>query len=167
MTAITDSGITTSGRAEGVVTRLAGVLARYGLVVVIGWIGLLKFTSYEAMGIQPLVANSPVMSWVYDVVSVTTFSTLLGVLEVGTAILLAVKPWWPTLSAVGSVIAVGLFVATLSFLFTTPGVGEASAGGFPVLSATGEFLIKDVALLGLSLWTLADAFAAARTVRNA
>jgi reactive chlorine resistance protein C len=167
MTAITDRAITASGRAERVVTRLAGVLARYGLVLVIGWIGLLKFTSYEAMGIQPLVANSPMMSWVYDVFSVTTFSTLLGVLEVGTAILLAVKPWWPMLSAVGSVIAVALFVATLSFLFTTPGVGEASAGGFPVLSATGEFLIKDVALLGLSLWTLADALAAARTVRNA
>ena len=167
MTVIADSGVVVRGRAERVVTRLAGVLARYGLVVVIGWIGLLKFTSYEAMGIQPLVANSPMMSWVYDVFSVTTFSTVLGVLEVATAILLAVKPWWPRLSAVGSVIAVGLFVATLSFLFTTPGVGEASAGGFPILSATGEFLIKDVALLGLSLWTLADALAAARTVRNA
>ena len=167
MAVIADSGVTVGGRTEQVVTRLGGALARYGLVVVIGWIGLLKFTSYEAMGIQPLVANSPLMSWVYDVVSVRTFSTLLGVLEVATAILLAVKPWWPRLSAVGSVIAVGLFLATLSFMFTTPGVGEASAGGFPVLSVTGEFLIKDAALLGLSLWTLADALSAARTVRNA
>ena len=162
MTAITDRGFLISERAEHFVARLSGVLARYGLVVVIGWIGLLKFTSYEAMGIQPLVANSPLMSWVYNIFSVTTFSTLLGVLEVATAVLLAIKPWWPKLSAVGSVIAVGLFLATISFLFTTPGVGEASAGGFPVLSATGEFLIKDAALLGLSVWTLADALAAAR-----
>jgi reactive chlorine resistance protein C len=52
---------------------------------------------------------------------------------------------------VGSVMAIGLFLGTLSFLFTTPGMGEASAGGFPVLSANpGQFLIKDVALLGLS-----------------
>ena len=118
-------------------TRVGGALARYGLVVVIGWIGLLKFTSYEAQGIQPLVTNSPLMSWIYDVVSVTTFSTLLGVLEVATAVLLAVKPWWPKLSVAGSMIAVGLFLATISFLFTTPGIGEDSAGGFPVLSIDG------------------------------
>ena len=116
----------------------------------------------EAQGIQPLVANSPFMSWVYDVFSVTTFSTLLGVLEVTTAVLLAVKPWWPKLSAVGSVIAVGLFLATTSFLFTTPGIGEEGAGGFPLLSMTGEFLIKDVALLGIAVWTLTDSLRAWR-----
>jgi reactive chlorine resistance protein C len=146
--------------------RAGGTLARYGLVIVIGWIGLLKFTSYEAQGIQPLVANSPLMSWVYDVFSVTTFSILLGVLEVATAVLLAVKPWWPKLSAVGSVIAIGLFLTTISFLFTTPGVGEASAGGFPVLSSVGQFLIKDVALLGIAVWTLGDALRGSRVIRH-
>jgi uncharacterized membrane protein YkgB len=44
----------------------------------------------------------------------------------------------------------------------TPGIGEATAGGFPVLSANGQFLVKDIALLGLSLWLLADAIDAAR-----
>ena len=142
--------------------RAGGLFARYGLVVVIGWIGLLKFTSYEAHGIEPLVSNSPFMSWLYQLFSVTTFSTLLGVVEVATAVLLALKPWWPRLSAVGSVVAVGLFLATISFLFTTPGIGEASAGGFPVLSSTGQFLIKDVALLGIAVWTLGDALVAWR-----
>ena len=70
--------------------------------------------------------------------------------------------WRQPLAIVGSVIAVGLFVATISFIFTTPGVGEESAGGFPLLSMTGEFLIKDVALLGIAVWTLADALNAAR-----
>ena len=37
-------------------------LARYGLVVVVGWIGLMKFTAYEAEGIRLYVANSPLMS---------------------------------------------------------------------------------------------------------
>jgi reactive chlorine resistance protein C len=131
-------------------------------VVVIGWIGLMKFTSFEAYGIEPLVANSPLMSWMYDLFSVTTFSALLGVVEVAAAVLLAVKPWAPRLSTVGSVIAIGLFVATITFLFTTPGVFEASQGGFPMLSTSGQFLIKDVALLGLSIWTLTDALRAAR-----
>jgi uncharacterized membrane protein YkgB len=149
-------------RTESALAEIGGHAARYGLVVVLGWIGALKFTSYEAHGIEPLVANSPLMSWVYDIFSVTTFSSMLGVLELTTAALLAVKPWLPRLSALGSIVAIGLFAATLSFLFTTPGVGEASAGGFPVLSSTGQFLIKDVALIGISLWTLGDALAAAR-----
>lgn len=149
--------IDTTARAQPRIERLGGLLARYGLVVVIGWIGLMKFTAFEAAGIQPLVANSPLMSWLYEVFSVNTFSALLGVVEVATAVLLAVRPWWPRVSAAGSVLAVGLFVATLSFLFTTPGVFEAAEGGFPMLSSTGQFLIKDVALLGISAWTLADA----------
>jgi len=146
------AGFATSG-----FDAVANLLARYGLVVVIGWIGALKFTSYEAHGIQPLVANSPLMSWLYDIVSVRTFSSVLGVVEIAAAVLIAITPLAPRASAVGSVVAIGLFLATLSFLVTTPGVGEASAGGFPVLSSTGQFLIKDVALLGLSVWTLADA----------
>src|SRR5690349_5269277 len=91
--------------------RVAGYFARYGLVVVIGWIGLMKFTSFEAHGIEPLVSSSPLMSWLYDVFSVTTFSALLGVVEVAAAVLLMVTPWAPRLSALGSVIAIGLFVA--------------------------------------------------------
>lgn len=145
---------------EPTMTRIGALAARYGLVVVIGWIGALKFTAYEAEGIQPLVANSPFMSWVYNIFTVTTFSSVLGVVELTTAVLLAVKPWLPKLSAVGSVAAIGLFLATISFLFTTPGIGEASAGGFPVLSSTGQFLIKDVALLGVAVWTLGDALRA-------
>ena len=157
----------TSARPATLLDTLGALLARYGLVVVIGWIGLMKFTEFEARGIEPLVANSPFMGWVYEVFSVTTFSTLLGVVEVGAAVLLAVKPWWPRLSAVGSVIAVGLFLATISFLFTTPGIGEEAAGGFPLLSMTGQFLIKDVALLGVAVWTLADALRADRIANHA
>ena len=167
MTATNIQARAESSTPEAAMSRIAGHLARYGLVVVIGWIGLLKFTSYEAQGIQPLVAHSPFMSWLYDVFSVTTFSALLGVVEVGAAVLLAVKPWWPKVSAAGSVIAIGLFVATISFLFTTPGIGEPTAGGFPLLSMTGQFLIKDVALLGLAAWTLTDALHAGRAAGRA
>ena len=37
-------------------------MTRYGLVVVFAWIGAMKFSAYEANGIQPLVANSPSMN---------------------------------------------------------------------------------------------------------
>jgi uncharacterized membrane protein YkgB len=136
-------------------------LARYGLVVVVGWIGFMKFTAYEAHGISVFVANSPLMSWAYGVMSIRSFSAMLGVIEVAIAILIAARPYWPRASAIGSGLAVGMFLTTLSFLITTPGVWEPSAGGFPALSAIpGQFLIKDLALLGISLWSLGDAWKA-------
>ena len=136
-------------------------LARYDLVVVVGWIGLMKFTAYEAEGIRLYVANSPLMSWVYGLMSVRDFSALLGVVEVAIALLIAARPFSPRASALGSALAVGMFLTTLSFLVTTPGVWAAEAGGFPALSgAPGQFLIKDLALLGISLWSLGEAWQA-------
>jgi uncharacterized membrane protein YkgB len=142
------------------VESIAAVLGRYGLVVVIGWIGALKFANYEAHQIAPLVAHSPFMGWLYSFLSEYTFSALLGVFEVGAGVLLAIKPFAPKLSILGSLMAILLFVCTISFLLTTPGVGEPAGGGFPALSLTGEFLLKDIPLLGLSFWTLADAMKA-------
>lgn len=142
------------------IETIASVLSRYGLVIVIGWIGALKFANYEAHQIQPLVANSPWMGWVYQVVPVYTFSALLGVFEVAAAFLLAIKPVAPRLSVAGSLMAIALFVSTIGFLFTTPGIGEPAGGGFPAISLLGEFLLKDIPLLGLSFWTLADSIRA-------
>src|SRR5919199_3041594 len=136
-------------------------LARYGLVVVVAWIGLLKFTAYEAEGIRLYVANSPLLSWVYGPLSVRGFSAVLGVVEVAVALLIAARPLSPRASALGSALAVGMFLTTLTFLVTTPGVWEPSLGGFPALSALpGQFLIKDLALLGTSLWSLGEAWKA-------
>jgi reactive chlorine resistance protein C len=137
-------------------SRVGSLAGRYGLVIVIAWFAGMKFTTYEAQGISPLVANSPFLSWAYHLMSINTFSALLGTAELITALLLALKPWSPKLSVLGGAFAVLFFLGTLSFMLTTPGIGEASAGGFPVLSATGEFLMKDIALLGLSIWALAD-----------
>ena len=138
-------------------------LARYGLVVVVGWIGLMKFTAYEAEGIRLYVTNSPLMSWVYGILSVRSFSAALGVVEVVTALLIAARPLSPRASALGSALAVGMFLTTLSFLVTTPGVWEPSAGGFPALSGKpGQFLIKDLALLGIALWSFGEAWQVSR-----
>ena len=145
------------------VEAIGRILARYGLVVVVAWIGFMKFTAYEAEGIRPFVANSPLMSWVYGLLSVRGFSAVLGIVEVAIALLIAARPFLPRVSAFGSALAVGMFLTTLSFLVTTPGVGEPSVGGFPALSALpGQFLIKDLALLGISLWSLGEAWQASQ-----
>jgi uncharacterized membrane protein YkgB len=143
-------------------SALAALVARYGLVIVLAWFGAMKFTSYESHGISHWVANSPLLSWLYNIMSIDAFGRLNGSIELIVAALLAVKPWFPKASVVGGVFASMFFVTTLSFMVTTPGVGEASAGGFPILSADGEFLMKDIANLGLAVWLLADAIDATR-----
>ena len=145
--------------------RLKGIgthITRYGLVIVLLWIGGMKFTAYEAEGIKPLVASSPLMGSVYRVMSVGEFSALLGVVEIAIGVLIALRPVWPMGSAVGSGLAAGMFLTTLSFLVTTPG-WEPSLGGFPALSAMpGQSLLKDVVLLGVALSSPGEALEAAR-----
>ena len=134
------------------VEALGRYTARYGLVLALFWIGGMKFTSYEAEGISGFVSNSPLMSWAYSVFSVQNFSALLGVTEIAIALLIASRPFSARGAVVGSGLAVGMFLTTLSFLLTTPGVWEASAGGFPALSVVpGQFLVKDFVLFGASL----------------
>jgi uncharacterized membrane protein YkgB len=135
------------------------------LVVDIAGIGAMKLTHYEAFGISPLVEQSPFMGWLYGVMSIDAFGRLLGIAELCAAGLLAVKPWYPRAAVFGGMFATLFFLGTLSFMFTTSGIGEPTAGGFPVLSPTGEFLMKDIALLGLSVWLLADAKEAAHRHR--
>lgn len=138
-------------------------MTRYGLAVVFAWIGAMKFSAYEATAIQPLVAHSPLMSWLYNIFSVQAFSNWLGVLEIGIAVMIAAKPISARISAAGSALAAVLFLGTLSFMLSTPPVWEASLGGFPALSvAPGQFLLKDLALLGASIWTLGEALTSIR-----
>src|SRR5215469_919758 len=134
-------------------------IVRWGLVMVLVWIGAMKFTAYEAMGIQPLVAHSPFVSWMYDFLSVRSFSAMLGCIEIVTAALISLRYVSPRASAVGSVLAIALFATTLSFLFTTPGWEPTL--GFPALSGhPGQFLLKDIVLFGAAVWSLGDSLKA-------
>jgi uncharacterized membrane protein YkgB len=160
-------------------------LLRLGLVVVLVWIGGLKFANYEADGIVPLVANSPVMSFFYhypapeyrhhmnkegEVVPANqqwnesngtySLSHALGVLIVLIGLLIALYPVLPQISAVGSFLLILMSCTTLSFLVTTPEAWVpalgASTHGFPYLSGAGRLIIKDAIMLGAAVVTLAD-----------
>jgi reactive chlorine resistance protein C len=141
-------------------TKIEGIglhVARYALVLVLVWIGAMKFTAYEAGAIQPLVANSPLMSWLYAVFSVQATSNLIGVAEIAAGVLISARPWSAAAAVVGSAMAIATFVFTLTFVFSTPG-WEPTLGGFPALSvAPGQFILKDAVLLGAAVWSFGEA----------
>ena len=155
----TEQGLTKVTRREQSRTMLEIVgihVSRYGLVATLLLIGVLKFTTGEAQGIQPLAASSPLMFWLYKVFSLQAVSNLIGMIEIAVAVLIALRPFSARLSFVGSIGAIITFVLTVSFLFSTPGAFQFSHG-VPLLGDAGQFLIKDVVLLGASISTAAEA----------
>src|SRR5206468_5992824 len=86
-----DAAVNEKASLSSRVEAVGRELARYGLVVVIAWIGLMKFTAYEAEGIRLYVVNSALMSWAYGLISVRGFSALLGIVQVAIALLVAVR----------------------------------------------------------------------------
>jgi uncharacterized membrane protein YkgB len=166
--------------------RAGMALLRLGLVIVLLWIGGLKFADYEADSIVPLVANSPLMSFFYhypapeyrhymnkegEVVpahhkwneenGTYRFSHGLGVVIISIGLLIATYPIAPRISAVGSFLLILMAGTTLSFLVTTrevwvPAIGS-STHGFPYLAGGGRLIVKDCIMLGAAVVTMADA----------
>jgi uncharacterized membrane protein YkgB len=130
--------VTSLLRAKATALERVGVqVSRYGLVLTLLLIGALKFTADEAHVIQPLVASSPLMSWLYRIFSVQAVSKLIGAIEIAVAVLIALRPFSAKLSFIGSIGAIITFVLTVSFLFSTPGAFQFSHG-FPLLGDAGH-----------------------------
>ena len=128
---------------------------RWSLVLVFVWFGCMKFTNYEAMGIAPFIANSPFMSWLHAAFGIQGASAVIGVLELSTAVALAIGAFVPVVSALGAAMSSVTYLITLTFFVTTPGVFEPTLGGFPAISAVpGQFLLKDIVLLAASITLL-------------
>lgn len=165
--------------------RVGMAMLRAGLVLVLVWIGGLKFARYEADSIVPLVANSPLMSFFYHYPAPVyrsymnregelntahrtwhesngtyPFAYGLGVVIVSIGILIALDPVLPQFAAIGSLLLILMACTTLSFLVTTPeawvpALGD-TAHGFPYLSGVGRLVVKDAIMLGAAVLTLAD-----------
>jgi reactive chlorine resistance protein C len=170
----------TAARAD----RLGIAVTRVGLIVVLLWIGGLKAFRYEADGIVPFVANSPLMNFWYadpgnykahknpegalvpenrewhEANRTYPFAYGLGTVIVLYGLLLCLHPWLPQVATVGSFLVVVMSFVTLSFLITTPecwvpALGDANHG-FPYLSGAGRLVLKDAIMLGAALVTMAD-----------
>lgn len=165
--------------------RVGMELLRLGLIIVLVWIGGLKFAKYEADSIVPFVANSPLMSFFYhhpapeyrrhmnregdlnlanrqwhETNGTYPVAWGLGVVIVSIGILIALDPWLPQVAAVGSFLLILMACTTLSFLVTTPeawvpALGDATHG-FPYLAGAGRLVIKDAIMLGAAFVTMAD-----------
>lgn len=130
---------------------------RIAIFIVMAWIGGLKACQYEADGIVPFVANSPVMSFFYHYDApdykqyknpegktverniqwhssnnTYPFAYGLGLVIVIIGLLTLSGIWSPKWGMVGGLLTFGMSLVTLSFLITTPEVYVPDLGGdFP------------------------------------
>jgi uncharacterized membrane protein YkgB len=125
-------------------------VARYSVVLFFLLFGLAKFTAPEAAAIHPLLIHSPFLSWLPGLFDQQLASDVIGVVEIGLALMMASRPFAPRISAIGSYGVAASLVVTLSFLVTTPHLD-------PALSA---FIVKDLTLLGVALWSAGESLQA-------
>ncbi|WP_044835833.1 DUF417 family protein [Thalassomonas actiniarum] len=115
------------------------------VMLVLLWIGGMKFTAIEAKGIEDLVLSSPLMSWMYQLWDVQTTSNLIGVYDLVAVVLLIAAIYYHKLVLPAIVMSGMVFVVTQTFLISF----DASISADTLLTSTGHFLIKD-------LWFIAN-----------
>ncbi|MCH5596541.1 DUF417 family protein [Niabella ginsengisoli] len=127
--------------------NLGYIISVIGVAIILLWIGVFKFTPTEAKAIEPLVQNSFLMNWLYEISSVQGVSNIIGAVEIVTAACLLLHFFWKPAGIIGGVLSLGTFLATLSFLFTTPDSFKV-VDGVPI---TQFFILKDLMAVGISL----------------
>lgn len=143
----------TAERVDKWISQLLTVgfaILRYGVAFLLVAIGVAKFFAFEAEGIRPLVATSPLLSWMLDVFGVRGTSDVIGSIEIVAGVAIATRRFAPMLSAIGSALGIVIFLTTLSFLFSLP-------GALSLKHPAGAFLMKDIVLLGACVATAGEA----------
>jgi len=125
--------------------RLSLKLIWAGVILVMLWIGGMKFTQIEADGIERLMTSSPFFSWIYDLFSVLHGSYFIGIIELIAVLGLFLGGKFAWARTLGLSVAALTFLATQSFIISLP--AYELSHGFPLLTGSGQFIVKDLVLL--------------------
>lgn len=137
---------------------IGATILRYGLAYIFLRFGIYKFLVPPGVtGVEAWTAHSLLLFWINPLLGPRGGTALIGVIEIITGILIALRPVAPRLSAFGGLMAAFAMLNTLSFLFTTPGLDGRGSG----------FLIKDLVLLGAAIWSAAEASSGVRSRHRA
>ena len=127
---------------------------RIAMVIIYLFFGYQKWFDYEAQGLIPYISHGPLISWMYPVFGVRGACYFLGVSEWAFGLLLFLGFWNKRLGVLGAIGSCFTFAATLTIIPFMPGAWAPSAGGFPAMTETSAFLLKDLVLLAASFYLL-------------
>jgi uncharacterized membrane protein YkgB len=129
-------------------------VVRASMVLIFAFFGYSKWFPYEQQALIPLITHGPLTSWMYPVFGIHGAGRFLGTSEWLFGTLLFLGFWNKRLGVLGALGACGSFVATTTIIPFLPNGWEASAGGFPAMTDTVAFLMKDVVLFAASFYLL-------------
>ncbi len=139
---------------------------RAALALVFLAFGYVKFFPFEIDGVEPLIAAHPLLAWMLPLLGKAGASAFLGVVEISAGILLLLGYRSVVASLAGGALTLVTFFITATLFFFLPGVFEPTAGGFPAISGTGGFLLKDTVLFSAGLIFFVDALERLREQRS-
>jgi uncharacterized membrane protein YkgB len=129
-------------------------LIRASMVTIFLFFGYQKWFDYEAQALIPYVSNGPLISWMYPVFGIRGASWFLGIAEWSFGALLFGGFWNKKLGILGALGSCFTFIGTLTIIPFIPSGWASSAGGFPAMTETVAFLLKDLVLLAASVYLL-------------
>src|SRR2546426_5249439 len=129
-------------------------LLRASMVVIFLFFGYQKWFQYEAQALIPYISTGPLIFWMYPVFGVRGASWFLGVSEWLFGALLFAGFWNKKLGILGALGSCFSFIATVTIIPFIPNGWAPSAGGFPAMTETVAFLLKDLVLLAVSVYLL-------------
>ena len=127
---------------------------RTSMVIIFLLFGYQKWFEYEAQALIPYISNGPLISWMYPVFGIRGATWFLGVAEWGFGALLFAGFWNKKLGILGALGSCFAFIATTTIIPFIPNGWAPSAGGFPAMTETVAFLLKDLVLLAASVYLL-------------
>ena len=129
-------------------------LIRASMVIIFLFFGYQKWFDYEAQALIPYISNGPLISWMYPVFGIRGACWFLGVAEWFFGALLFAGFWNKKLGILGALGSVFSFISTITIIPFIPNGWAQSAGGFPAMTETVAFLLKDLVLLAVSFYLL-------------
>lgn len=129
-------------------------LIRASMVIIFLFFGYQKWFDYEAQALIPYISHGPLIFWMYPVFGIRGACWFLGVAEWLFGALLFAGFWNKKLGILGALGSCFSFVATVTIIPFIPNGWAPSAGGFPAMTETVAFLLKDLVLFSVSMYLL-------------
>ena len=129
-------------------------LLRALLVIICLFFGYQKWFAYEAQALIPYISHGPLIFWLYPAFGIRGATYFLGASEWLFGALLFAGFWNKKLGILGDLGMCFSMLSTATIIPFIPDGWAASAGGFPAMTERVAFLMKDLVILGVSVYLL-------------
>src|SRR5260370_18776164 len=129
-------------------------LLRASMVIIFLFFGYQKWFDYEAQALIPYISHGPLIFWLYPVFGIRGATYFLGASEWLFGALLFAGFWNKKSGILGALGLCFSMIATSTIIPFIPDGWAASAGGFPAMTERVAFLMKDLVILGVSVYLL-------------